>query len=63
MNPESHLDNFLQSHYPGPIRMAMITLKSGPTPASFLFIFVIFKHNITEKNEGFSRIQTLIMGA
>ena len=23
--------------------------KSGPTPASFLFILVLFKHNITEK--------------
>ena len=62
MNPESHLDNFLQSHYPGPIRMAMITLKSGPTPASFLFIFVLFKHNITEKTVGFREIRTRMVG-
>ena len=34
----------------------------GPTPASFLFIFVLFKHNIIEKNLGFSRIRTRIVG-
>ena len=60
MNPELYLDNFLQNHYPGPIQMAMITLKSGPTPPSFLFIFVLFKHNITEKTRDFRGIPTWI---
>ena len=31
--------------------------KSGPTQASFLFIFVLFKHNITETTVGFSGIE------
>ena len=35
--------------------------KIGPIPAS-LFIFVLFKHNITEKTEGYSGIQTRIDG-
>ena len=27
-----------------------VVLKNGPTPASFLFIFVLFKHKIYRKN-------------
>ena len=42
--------------------MFFFFLKSGPTPASFLFIFVLFKHNYSEKIVGFSGIQTRIVG-
>ena len=34
---------------------------NGPIPASFLFIFVLFKH-FTEKSVGFSGIGTRIIG-
>ena len=39
----------------------IICFLSVPNPASFLFIFVIFKHNITDKTVGFSGIQTRII--
>ena len=36
--------------------------KNGPTPASFLFIFVLFKHNLYRKTVGVSGIRTRIVG-
>ena len=36
--------------------------KYGPTPASFLLIFVLFKYKFYRKTEGISGIQTRFVG-
>ena len=43
-------------------RFIIFLKKSGPTPASFLFVFDLFKHIITEKIVGFKGIWTRIVG-
>ena len=39
----------------------LVLIKNGPTPASFLFIFVLSDNNL-QKIVDFSRIQTRIVG-
>ena len=43
-------------------RLNVCFLKKWANPGLFLFIFVLFKHNIIEKTLGFSGIRTRIVG-
>ena len=50
-----------EQHSYATLKFVFFLKKSGPTPASFLFIFVLFKHNFTEKTVGFSGIRTRVV--